>query len=176
MCYCCSHWPHFTDKDVEALVTERRAEAKMPCPAGDTYSGLPLLLCHLGKCSPPLQAVFTPPGDSHPRKRQLVAEHPGEACSPCLSEGREPGGLSRGRQGTTLIPRLFWAPPLLHPHPVLAGITHGQVPAVSLLGATPKPRQSLQGLLEGPLARERMGGGATVTVGFSGWTPGKPAD
>ena len=86
-----------------------------------------------------------------------MAEHPGEACCPCLSEGRGLGGLSRGGQGTALIPRLFWAPPLLHPHPVLAGITHGQVPAVSLLWATPKPRQSLGGLLEGPLARERTG-------------------
>lgn len=60
------------------------------------------------------------------------------------------------------------------PHPVLAGITHGQVPAVSLLWATPKRRQSLRGLIEGPLARERTG--ATFTVRFSGQRPGKPAD
>lgn len=63
MCYCCSHWPHFIDKDVEALVTERRAEAKMLRPAGDTYAGLPLLLCHRGKCSPsPAGSVHTPRG------------------------------------------------------------------------------------------------------------------
>ena len=121
------------------------------------------LLGHLGKLLPYLQAqsrsargVHAPRGllSQEDRGLWLNAHWKPVSCVSLRSWLGEPVGV-RGK------PSFMHCSGPLHLHPVLPGITHNQVPVVSLFWGTPKRRQSPWGFVLGPPPRKRTG--ATIT-------------